>query len=57
MNTDIQRVNNALRDMDAVFEEGDLNEMEFKALVNVYTNGVILRAMLQAKESCNGRDN
>lgn len=57
MNADIQRVNNALRDMDEVLEEGDLNEEQFKALVNVYTNGVILRAMLQAKESCNGRDN
>lgn len=57
MNADIQRVNNALRDMDEVLEEGDINEEQFKALVNVYTNGVILRAMLQAKESCNGRDN
>ena len=57
MNADIQRVNNALRDMDAVLEEGDINEEQFKALVSVYTNGVILRAMLQAKESCNGRDN
>lgn len=57
MNTEVQRINAALRDMDAVLEEGDLNETEFKALVNVYTNGVILRAMLQAKESCNDRDN
>lgn len=47
----IREVNEAMKEMECVMEEGDLNHDQFHAVLNHYANGVTLRAMLQASKT------
>lgn len=47
----IQELNATMKELESAMEEGDLNHDQFHAVLNHYTKGVILRAMLQSRKT------
>ena len=47
----IREINEAMKEMECVMQEGDLNHDQFHAVLNHYANGVTLRAMLQSRKT------
>jgi DNA-binding GntR family transcriptional regulator len=47
----IREINDAMKEMEDALHEGDLNHDQFHAVLNHYTKGVILRAMLQSRKT------
>jgi exonuclease VII small subunit len=47
----IKELNATMKELEGVMEEGDLNHDQFHTVLNQYTKGVILRAMLQSRKT------
>lgn len=50
----IADINARLTEMDQMFEIGDMTEEIYKVTVRLYTQGVVLRAMLQSSKTIKG---
>ena len=52
--TAIADINARLKEMDMMFDIGDMTEDAYKATLRLYTQGVILRAMMQSSKTIRG---